>query len=248
MYSLFEFHSGTKFLIFHGVRGMSGSREDGREESQARALECLQNVLKNADGSTRFTMGKTVVIASVFGPLQAPARTEEVDRAVVEVSITPASGAPTGRELKMQSILRRTLEALIVRSQHPRCLIRISLLIVEDDGSALAACANAASVALIDASIPLTGVLTAVSIGIVPEKDVKLLDLTASEEKHCQTVYDFSFIGSGDGSSLAYADSRGVTVPMTTYLDCLEHARRTCTGYRAFVRTSVEKYVATSSR
>ena len=65
----------------------------------------------------------------------------------------------------------------------------ISLTVLSLDGGLLAACLNAASIALVDAGVPMPSILAACSAGIIPSDDMTsgkrpepILDLNNAEE------------------------------------------------------------------
>lgn len=207
-------------------------RQDGRQDAAIREIHIVQNVLNNADGSCRFSMGKTVVIASVFGPYQAPTRLEAVDRAVIEVSISHASATASPIENRMQSTLRRTLEAVVLLTQYPRCIIRVAVLIVEQDGSVLSACMNAACMALLDGSVPLRGILTSVSVGVSEGR--MLVDCVESEECECESVFELGCVG----DKVVWIDCSG-----SSWSECLELGRKGCMILEGMMRMSVEKHI-----
>jgi ribonuclease PH len=65
-------------------------------------------------------------------------------------------------------VLRRTLEQVVLTSMHPRLGITVVVQIVSADGSAEACAANAACAALLDAGVPMRGVLCAAACAILP--------------------------------------------------------------------------------
>lgn len=72
---------------------------------------------------------------------------------------------------------------------HPRSEITITLLVLSQDGGVLAGCINAATLALIDAGVPMWGYVAAVTVGWVPgqggegeEEGTPVLDVNNAEE------------------------------------------------------------------
>lgn len=59
----------------------------------------------------------------------------------------------------MAAVLRSLFEGAIVRSEHPRTIITIAIHVQRDEGSCLAACINAVSLALADACVPIHGLV-----------------------------------------------------------------------------------------
>lgn len=65
----------------------------------------------------------------------------------------------------MQTALQRTFSQAILIQLHPRSEIVITLHILSQDGSVLAACINACTLALIDAGIPMSDYVVACTAG-----------------------------------------------------------------------------------
>eukprot|EP00028_Trichosphaerium_sp_Am-I-7-wt_P006001 CAMPEP_0168539088 /NCGR_PEP_ID=MMETSP0405-20121227/21609_1 /TAXON_ID=498012 /ORGANISM="Trichosphaerium sp, Strain Am-I-7 wt" /LENGTH=166 /DNA_ID=CAMNT_0008568563 /DNA_START=276 /DNA_END=773 /DNA_ORIENTATION=+ len=90
----------------------------------------------------------------------------------------------TDEEIRCGQIVRQAVEVSVVREKFPRSLIEIDILIVEEDGGAIATAIQAASLALADAAIPQYDLVAAVSAVVInPDKPIALLDPNASEER-----------------------------------------------------------------
>lgn len=57
-----------------------------------RNLLCERGLLHRADGSAKFFLGKTCVLACVYGPSSTATRRENAEQAVIEVQYRPAAG------------------------------------------------------------------------------------------------------------------------------------------------------------
>ena len=55
-------------------------------------MTCVRGLLQRADGSVQWSQEGTSVIAAVYGPQAAQARSENDERAIVEVVFKPRSG------------------------------------------------------------------------------------------------------------------------------------------------------------
>ncbi len=117
--------------------------------------------------------------AGIYGPTEAKAHQRLSDESILVVNFA----LPTGQGVHKDSeaIIRRTLEPIIVRSQNPMCAIEVTLQVVNDDGSLLAASVNAAVSALVDAGVPMCGQAAAVTCAISPDGSI-MLDPTRQEE------------------------------------------------------------------
>ena len=87
----------------------------------------------------------------------------------------------TDEEREWSLALQATLEAVVLVDKYPKSMIDVFVLVLERDGSELAAAINAASLGLADAGIEMSGLVAAVTVGCGPSGP--LLDLSADDEK-----------------------------------------------------------------
>jgi exosome complex component RRP46 len=164
-------------------------RADGRRASQLRPIKCDRGVLCRADGSARWTQGGTSILVAVHGPLEAPQSQQNPHQAIVEAILQPRSGDPPGpEEHALEAIICQTAQGAVLASLHPRTIIRLVVQVLEVDGSLLACALNAASVALLDAGIPMKFPFAAASLCLTLVEEGKgeeklLLDPTSVEEE-----------------------------------------------------------------
>jgi exosome complex component RRP41 len=157
---------------------LSNLRHDGRKPHEIRRLNIQMGVLQShiTGGSALVEMGLTTVLAVVTGPMECARRTDErPDRAIIEVtlSVTPFAvadrrtfNANTDRRLIEGSLqIQRALEAAVLLHTYPKSRICVDLSVLADDGGRLGAAVNAATLALIDASIPMKDFVCACSAG-----------------------------------------------------------------------------------
>lgn len=132
-------------------------------------------------------MGLTMVLAHCIGPSEVRRRREErQDTMVIMCEVMTPRFAAAGRrtersDAEIANAVRRTVEASILVHMHPRTQILLSLHVLNDAGSKLACCLNAASLALADAGIPTSDFMSASTAGIVGN-DI-FFDLTKEEEQ-----------------------------------------------------------------
>lgn len=120
----------------------------------------------------------------------------DANSALVETEVTIAPFTQTDRRKRtkgdkriqeIQSTISSAFQAHLFTHVYPRSSIIISLHVLSLDGALLAACLNAASLALVDAGIPMPSILVAITSGMIPSKDVAtpsdpVLDLNNNEE------------------------------------------------------------------
>ncbi len=113
-----------------------------------------------------------------------------------EVNIAPFAqmdrrrrGRNDKRVQEIQTAISNAFQSHLFTHLYPRSTISISLHILSLDGALLVACLNAASLALIDAGIPMPSILAAISSGIITNADdasakpEPVLDLNNAEEQ-----------------------------------------------------------------
>ena len=98
-------------------------------------------------------------------------------------------GRSDKRVRELELTISQAFQAHLFTHLYPRSTISINLHVLSLDGALLAACLNAASLALIDAGVPMPSILAATTSGsIAPTDDSKskaepILDLNNSEEQ-----------------------------------------------------------------
>ncbi|SPQ94465.1 unnamed protein product (mitochondrion) [Plasmodiophora brassicae] len=210
-----------------------------RGQLDLRELSSEQGVLDQSDGSARFNHGQTSVIASVVGPVEAPLRLELVDRAAVSVVVKSLPSWAPSSVAELELLVRQTLEPIVLRAMHPRTQIAITLHIVEDAGSLLAACVNAACLALVDAGVPCSAMATGVSFAISRSGNV-LLDPTLDEE-HSSPVR-MTFVFSTADQNMLTSATDGL-ISEDAYFKCAEVARQGAARVQAFTELTLRSKV-----
>lgn len=110
---------------------------------------------------------------------------------VVYIIIADSRALGGRRTLELQHTISSTFQTVLLTHLYPHSIISLTLHVLSSDGSLLAACLNASTLALIDAGIPMAGYVTAVTVGSIPGgggedgKDVgdPILDVNSSEEQ-----------------------------------------------------------------
>ncbi|KAF4022147.1 hypothetical protein G4228_014303 [Cervus hanglu yarkandensis] len=179
-----------------------GYRVDGRRAGELRKIQARMGVFAQADGSAYIEQGNTKALAVVYGPHEASGRARAglppirgsraralPDRALVNCQYSSATFStgerkrrPHGdrKSCEMGLQLRQTFEAAILTQLHPRSQIDIYVQVLQADGGTYAACVNAATLAVLDAGIPMRDFVCACSAGFVD--GTALADLSHVEE------------------------------------------------------------------
>lgn len=132
--------------------------------------------------------GKTVVMASVYGPLESRLQKELPDRLNIELIYQPKSGMPGVVERGKEKLIQTTCEQIMLTHLHPRTAVNITIQEMQDGGGVriertlqntrivywdccslfrwlqlLAASINAACLALMDSGLSLQCLVAAVT-------------------------------------------------------------------------------------
>lgn len=153
-------------------------RLDGRAPNELRPMACRLNVYPHADGSSMVRMGNTLVLCAVYGPHECKYRGRQNDERVyincqysmATFSTRERKNRPRGdrRSADFRSRIQKAFDTAIVAELYPRSQIDIFCEIIQADGANLAACINAASLALCEAGIAMRDVVSACCCSILP--------------------------------------------------------------------------------
>lgn len=153
------------------VNDQGGLRADGRRTLELRQINVRLGIFGQADGSAYLEQGKTKILATVYGPHQprgAAARNIankstkgivncQYSMAVFCLSSGERKKRPRGdRKTQQRSIqLKHVMETILNLEHFPRSQIDIFIEVLQADGSDYCVAVNAATLALIDAGIPI---------------------------------------------------------------------------------------------
>lgn len=154
---------------------INGKRIDGRTCDETRPLKIEIGVLNEADGSAFVQWGENKVIAGVYGPRECvPKHEANPYRALVKCrySMAPFSSkdehgrfGPNRRSIEISKVIKEVFENLISTELYPMTQIDIFVDVLQADGGTRTSAITAASVALVDAGIPMKEMVSAVAVG-----------------------------------------------------------------------------------
>ncbi|KAK4132033.1 ribosomal protein S5 domain 2-like protein [Trichocladium antarcticum] len=207
-------------------------RVDGRRWNELRRVHAQIRTQAAADGSSYLEMGHTKVMCVVTGPSEPGPRRGGAGAgggggsggkdAEVAVSIVIAGfssvdrkrhGKGDKRTLELQSTVSNALSASLHTHLFPHSQINISLHVLSQDGSLLAALINAATLACVDAGIPMTDYVAACTAGSTStyaandEAADPLLDLNHQEEQELPGL-TVATLGNSDRVAVLVCESR----------------------------------------
>ena len=167
-------------------------RNDGRKFDELRPIEAEVGIIKRADGSARFKIGKTEALAAVYGPRElVPKFMQDPVKGILRVhyNMMPFSGAgnrvkPGGnrRSKELSMVIRNALLPVINLTDFPNAVVDVYIEFPQTDAGTRCAAVTAAAMALADAGIVMSDLVNAVAVGRVDDK--VLADLDYSEEAH----------------------------------------------------------------
>ena len=180
---------------------INGKRLDGRAFDELRPIKIEANVLKRADGSCYLEMGKNKVVAAVYGPREVhPRHLQDPSKAIIRYryNMAPFSvgerkrPGPDRRSIEISKVSKEAFEAIIMKELFPRSGIDIFVEVLQADAGSRTACLNAASVALVDAGVPMKGMVTSVAVAKVD--GVLVLDPMKEEDNYGEADVPFAFL------------------------------------------------------
>ncbi len=201
-------------------------RIDGREKDMVRALDIRTNVLPRTHGSALFTRGETQALVSATLGTERDAQIideitgEHTERFLLHYNFPPYSvgetgmvGSPKRREIGHGRLAKRGVAAVMPDISEFPYTIRVVSEITESNGSSSMASVCGASLALMDAGVPIKSSVAGIAMGLVKEGDdfVVLSDILGDED-HLGDM-DFKVAGTREGVSALQMDIKieGIT-------------------------------------
>jgi exosome complex component RRP41 len=170
---------------------MKMERKDGRKPDQTRDIEAKAGVIKKADGSAYFRIGKTAAYAAVYGPRELhPRFMQDPKKGILRCryNMMPFSGmgervrpGPNRRAHEIGLVTEKALLPVVNLDSYPYSVVDVFVELPETDAGSRCAGICAASIALADAGLELKDMVAAVAVGKV--KDQLLVDLSYDEEQ-----------------------------------------------------------------
>ncbi|MEM4245598.1 MAG: exosome complex exonuclease Rrp41 [Candidatus Nanoarchaeia archaeon] len=165
-------------------------RFDGRKWDEIRPMEAKVGVVKRADGSAMFRMGKTIAIAAVYGPRALhPTFMRDPQKGLLRCNYNMMSFSgsgervrpgPSRRSKEISLVTTNALLPVLDLSPYPNTVVDVFVELLQTDAGTRCAGINAAAMALADAGLMMKDLVSAVSVGKVGDKIV--VDLNKEEE------------------------------------------------------------------
>lgn len=201
-------------------------RIDGRTVDTVRALDICTGVLPRTHGSAIFTRGETQALAVATLGTERDAQIideltgERQDHFLFHYNFPPYSvgetgmiGSPKRREIGHGRLAKRGVAAVMPSLAEFPYVVRVVSEITESNGSSSMASVCSASLALMDAGVPIKAAVAGIAMGLVKEEEkfVVLSDILGDED-HLGDM-DFKVAGTREGVTALQMDIKieGIT-------------------------------------
>lgn len=163
-----------------------------RKINELRPMEAKVGVIKNAQGSAMFKIGKTIALAAVYGPREMhPKFMQKPETGLLRCNynMMAFSGSgdrvrpgPSRRSKEIGLVTTNALAPVLDLTEYPKTVIDVYVELLQTDAGTRCAGICAASMALADAGVKMKDLVCAVSCGVVGGTPVA--DLDYSEEAY----------------------------------------------------------------
>ncbi|WCJ58600.1 polyribonucleotide nucleotidyltransferase [Fontisphaera persica] len=243
----FVINDAFYYIQKEAVRGLilnEKKRLDGRPFDQIRPISCEVGLLPRAHGSALFCRGETqAVTLATLGTSEdaqefdAYAGGDTTKRFLLHYNFPNFSVGETGRisgpgrrEIGHGALAERSIEPLLPLENYPYA-IRVTSEIMESNGSTSMATVCGASLALMDAGVPLQRPVAGISIGLCTEMDAQgairryelLTDIIGWEDAFCDM--DCKIAGTVNGITGFQLDLKLKGLPHQLMAEALERAK-----------------------
>ncbi len=187
-------------------------RIDGRSFDEVRPISSEAGYLPRAHGSALFTRGETqALVSATLGSERDMQRVEtlggeENKRFMLHYNFPPFCvgevrrlSGPSRRDIGHGTLARRGVEAALPDVSEFPYSIRVVSEVLESNGSSSMATVCGASMALMDAGVPISTPVSGIAMGLIKEDDkVVILSDILGDEDHLGDM-DFKVVGTADG-------------------------------------------------
>jgi len=234
----------------------SKKRIDGRGLSDVRPIKCEVGVLPRTHGSALFTRGETqALVTTTLGTTEDEQRIESLEgqkrvRFMLHYNFPPFSVGETGRigtgrrEVGHGKLAWRALNSSLPEKEKFPYTLRVDSEITESNGSSSKATVCGASIALMDAAVPIAEPVAGIAMGLIKEKkEFSVLSDILGDEDHLGDM-DFKVAGTKDGITSLQMDIKitGIT------FEIMEQALNQAKDGRAHISTEMNKVIKSSRK
>jgi len=231
-------------LLYHTMRSQvleRGERIDGRDLTTVRPITCEVGVLPRVHGSALFTRGQTqALVTTTLGSVDDEQRIDNIDvpkettkSFMLHYNFPPFSTGEvrpmrgtSRREIGHGALAERAVTPLLPLYQEFPYTIRIVSEVLESNGSSSMASVCGASLALMDAGVPIKAPCAGVAMGLIKEGDriAILTDILGTED--ALGDMDFKVAGTEQGITSIQMDIKIQGLSLDIMAKALDQARK----------------------
>jgi polyribonucleotide nucleotidyltransferase len=218
-----------------------GERVDGRDATTVRPISCEVGILPRVHGSALFTRGQTqALVTTTLGSVDDEQRIDNIDvprettkSFMLHYNFPPFSTGEvrpmrgtSRREIGHGALAERALTPLLPLYEDFPYTIRIVSEVLESNGSSSMASVCGASLALMDAGVPLKAPCAGVAMGLIKEGDkiVILTDILGTED--ALGDMDFKVAGTEAGITSIQMDIKVKGLSLDIMTQALDQAKK----------------------
>ncbi|MDH5750963.1 MAG: polyribonucleotide nucleotidyltransferase [Deltaproteobacteria bacterium] len=231
------FSSYKKHIMRDGILS-KGARVDGRKTDEVRNITCEVGVLPRTHGSALFTRGETqALVAVTLGSREDEQLIDNLEGVnfkglLFHYNFPPFSvgevqflRAPGRREIGHGFLAEKGVTAVLPPKESFPYTLRVVSEILESNGSSSMASVCGASLALMDAGVPIREHVAGIAMGLIQEKSktVVLSDILGDED-HLGDM-DFKVAGSKKGITALQMDIKISGIDKKILQQALKQAR-----------------------
>ncbi|MCZ6747430.1 MAG: polyribonucleotide nucleotidyltransferase, partial [Acidobacteria bacterium] len=212
-------------------------RLDGRALDQVRAISCEVGYLPRTHGSSLFTRGETqALVTATLGTASDAQRLDYIQgadekRFMLHYNFPPFSvgearfmRGPGRREIGHGALAERAIIPVLPSADESPYTVRIVSEILESNGSSSMATVCGASLALMDAGIPIKKPVAGIAMGLIKAhgKMAILSDIAGAEDHYGDM--DFKVTGTRDGITALQMDIKITGITTETLSEAMQQA------------------------
>ena len=213
-------------------------RVDGRTFAEVRPIKCEINLLSRTHGSALFSRGETQALA--VATLGTPSDEQRIESLFGEtfksfmlhynfppysVGETRFLWGPGRREIGHGALAERSISPILPNGEEFPYTIRVVSEILSSNGSSSMATVCGASLAMMDAGIPLKAAVAGVAMGLMKEgEEVAILSDILGDEDHLGDM-DFKVAGTSEGITALQMDIKMIGLTRDIMAQAMAQAR-----------------------
>ncbi len=229
---------GLESEVVRGNILKTGIRIDGRDTKTVRPIVAEVGILPRAHGSALFTRGETqALVVATLGTGQDEQVVDALggeyrENFMLHYNFPPYSvgevgrmGSPGRREIGHGKLAWRAIHPMLPAKENFPYTMRVVSEITESNGSSSMATVCGASLAMMDAGVPLTRPIAGIAMGLIKESDqFAVLSDILGDEDHLGDM-DFKVAGTESGVTALQMDIKITSITEEIMKIALKQAR-----------------------